>query len=613
MILFLLSLLAGILTVLAPCTISLLPVIVGGSVAEGGQSIKRPLVVTASLGISVVLFTLILKVSTAFVHIPQEFWQLFSGIIIFGLGLTMIFPSLYDKLPWVNKINQESNKLLATGYNKKNMTGDIIMGAALGPVFSSCSPTYFLILATVLPLSFAAGIVDLLAYAVGLSGGLLVVAFAGQKLMQKLGVASDPKGWIKRSIGILFLIVGLAICFGLDKKVETAITNAGYFDVTTIEQKFIKNDLSNSSNTLVPTAVDTSNITVTKTPDNEPSTTGTVDQVAATKMRVGAKSLEFPVEPEITNPSAFINTDGAPITLAQFKGKKVVLVDFWTYSCINCQRTLPYVKAWDDKYSSQGLEIVSIHTPEFAFEKDQANVQKAVTDAGIKYPVVMDNNYGTWNAFDNNAWPHKYLIDIDGFVVYDHAGEGEYDVTEAAIQKALAERASVLGLKTSSVPKGTVAPAGVVGVNGIDLGSPETYFGSNRNEYLSNGVVGASGTSDFTIPDENSIELNHLYLGGTWNVTPEYAETKASAKIVYKYQAKNVYFVSSSKNGTKAHVLIDGKPMLNSVGTDVVADGSITIQDNKLYHLISGKDYAPHTIEIDIDGGGLDAYTFTFG
>ena len=225
----------------------------------------------------------------------------------------------------------------------------------------------------------------------------------------------------------------------------------------------------------------------------------------------------------------------------------------------------------------------------------------------------MDNNYGTWNAFDNNAWPHKYLIDIDGFVVYDHAGEGEYDVTEAAIQKALAERASVLGLKTSSVPKGTVAPAGVVGVNGIDLGSPETYFGSNRNEYLSNGVVGASGTSDFTIPDENSIELNHLYLGGTWNVTPEYAETKASAKIVYKYQAKNVYFVSSSKNGTKAHVLIDGKPMLNSVGTDVVADGSITIQDNKLYHLISGKDYAPHTIEIDIDGGGLDAYTFTFG
>lgn len=608
MILFFLSFLAGILTVLAPCTISLLPVIVGGSVGEG-QSIRRAIVVTASLGISVILFTLILKVSTAFITVPPEFWQILSGVVITLLGITMIFPSLYDRLPWNNAISQKSNKLLATGYNKKNITGDIIIGAALGPVFSSCSPTYFLILATVLPKSFGAGIVDLLAYAVGLSGALLVVAFAGQKLMQKLGVASDPNGWLKRGIGIFFIIVGIAIGFGLDKKLETIVTNAGLFDVTTIEQKLLKRELS-STNSLVPTTADTSSITVTQDASGEATTTSTADAVSATKARIAVKSLEYPKEPEIANPSAFINTDGKPISLAQFKGKKVVLVDFWTYSCINCQRTLPYIKAWDDKYSSQGLEIVSIHTPEFAFEKDQTNVANAVKDFDIKYPVVMDNDYGTWNAFSNQAWPHKYLIDIDGYVVYDHAGEGNYDVTENEIQKALAERASVLGISTT-VPTGTVAPSGTVTVDSRELGSPETYFGSRRNEFLANGTAFTNGMQSLTLPTR--LKLNNLYLSGSWNFSSEYAETNGETSIAYKYQAKNVYFVANAKTPIKIKILIDGKPAGAMAGSDVGVDGTVTIKENKLYHLVSGTDYASHTLQIIIPGAGLDAYTFTFG
>ncbi len=611
MILFLLSFLAGILTVLAPCTISLLPVIVGGSVAEG-QNIRRALVVTISLGVSVVAFTLLLKVSTALVHVPQSFWEILSGVIIFLLGITMIFPDLYDRLPWVNKVNQESNKLLATGYNKKNVAGDIMIGAALGPVFSSCSPTYFLILATVLPRSLGAGIGDLLAYAIGLSGALLVVAFAGQKLMTRLGAASDPKGWLKRGVGILFVIIGVAIAFGLDRKIETSVTNAGYFDVASIEQKLLKKALPQT--TLVPTAADTSSIVVTPDASGQPSTTSTVASVAATKARVAAKSLLYPQEPEITKPSAFINTGGQPITFSQFKGKKVVLVDFWTYSCINCQRTLPYVKAWYDKYSDQGLEIISIHTPEFAFEKDQANVQNAVNSFGIKYPVVMDNNYGTWNAFGNQDWPHQYLIDVDGFVTYDHAGEGDDAVTEMAIQKALTERDQVLGLP-NTVPTGIVNPSGVVTVDDSELGSPETYFGSNRNEYLANGNQGTPGIQNLTLPPDADIDINKLYLGGTWNFDPEYAESTGPATIEYKYLAKNVYFVASSSlpNGTKAHVLIDGKPIGTLAGSDVGIDGSITIQANKLYHLVSDSSYDEHTIQIQVDGAGLDAYTFTFG
>ena len=585
MILFILSLVAGVLTVLAPCTISLLPIIVGGSVG-GKHNTKRAIVVTSSLGLSVVLFTLILKVSTAFINIPQEFWQGLSGIIIFLLGITMIFPNLYENLPWVNKLNQGSNKLLAVGYNKQNFTGDIITGAALGPVFSSCSPTYFLILATVLPRSFGAGLVYLFAYALGLSAMLLVVCFAGQKLMSRLGVASDPKGWIKRGVGILFLIVGISIFFGYDKKLETAITSAGYFDVTQIEQKLLEKNLP-------------SKISVSDTNNTQP---------AASSARFAKKLLLYPKAPEISNPSGFINTNGQPIKISDYIGKKVILIDFWTYSCINCQRTLPYMKAWYDKYSSQGLEIISIHTPEFAFEKVQANVQKAVEGFGIKYPVVMDNDYGTWNAFNNQYWPRKYLIDIDGFVTYDHSGEGNYDVTEAAIQKALAERNAVLG-ENMKIANGIVAPAGVVTVGNV--GSPETYFGSNRNEYLANGTQGTNGVQMLTIPDLANV--NSLYLGGTWNFSPEFAEAGAGSSVVYKYKAKNVYFVASSALGTKVRILIDGKPAGAMAGADVALDGTLTIKDNRLYSIVAGSDYSEHTLTIETLNGGLDAYTFTFG
>ena len=605
MILFLLSFVAGLLTVLAPCTISLLPVIVGGSVGDK-QNIKRAIVVTGSLGISVVLFTLVLKVSTAFINIPQEFWQMFSGVIIFIIGITMIFPSLYENLPWINKLNQNSNKILAVGYNKQNFVGDVIIGASLGPVFSSCSPTYFLILATVLPRSFGAGVVYLIAYAIGLSGMLLLVCFAGQKLTQKLGVASGPKSSIKRGLGILFLIIGLCIFFGYDKKIESFITNSGYFDVTKIEQKLIKNELSSNQNSGIKNSIPNTTSTLENMKNTESLNQ---NQVQDSKTRIALKSIKYQKAPEITDPSGFINTDGQPIKISDYIGKKVILIDFWTYSCINCQRTLPYMKAWYDKYSSQGLEIISIHTPEFGFEKVQDNVQKAVSGFGIKYPVVLDNNYGTFNAFDSHYWPNKYLIDIDGFVTYNHAGEGDYDVMEAQIQKALMERNTVLG-QNMKVSDDIVAPKGVVSV-GNGLGSPETYFGSNRNEYLSNGIQGMTGVQTLTIP--NTINLNSLYLGGVWNFNPEFAEANMGSTITYKYKAKNLYFVASSLNGTKVRIAVDGTPLGTMAGKDVSSDSTLTIKDNRLYNLVSGGNYSEHVITIETLSPGLDAYTFTFG
>lgn len=579
MLFLVISFLAGALTALAPCTISLLPVIIGGSLA-GETSKKRVFVVISSLGISVIVFTLLLKASTVLIDVPQGAWAFVSGVIIAVLGLTMVFPQLWDMVPFLNTINRDSNRLLATGYKRQNFLGDVLVGAALGPVFSSCSPTYFLILATVLPSSFLLGFVYLVAYCAGLCGLLLVITLAGQALLNKLGVASDPYGWFKRSIGAMLIIVGIGIVFGFDKKLQIALTGS-IFDETKIEQLLLskQGDMPNTGATL--------------------NSALAIPEGSSGVERSAIKAMHFTRAPEITNPSGFLNTNGRPITIAEHRGKKVVLIDFWTYSCINCKRTTPYLNAWYEKYKDQGLEIIGVHTPEFAFEHLIDNVSAAIGEEKIKYPVVLDNAYATWNAFQNQYWPRKYLIDIDGYIVYDHAGEGDYDVTESEIQKALAERAKVLGEHTE-VTSGIVQPSDATAVDFRKVGSPETYFGSSRNEYLGNGIPGRSGVQTFAVPA--SVTRNKLYLSGTWELEDEYAKSRSAGAIVYKYSAKNVYLVMSAEKGMTISVKLDGKLI-----------DTISVNEHTLYTIVNGDEYAEHTLEISVPEAGLEAYAFTFG
>jgi len=238
MTLLIISFIAGLLTVLAPCVLPLLPIIIGGSVSDS-RSKWKPYIITASLATSVVVFTLLLKASTAFIDIPQSFWSVFAGTILILFALTMLFPTTWAKIALKFKAENKSNEWLATASKKQSIWGDILMGAALGPVFSSCSPTYFVILATVLPQSFAVGLINLIAYAVGLSLVLLLIALLGQKFVGKINGLSDPKGWFKRTIGILFLIVGIAIIFGLDKQFEAYILESGLFTAVDIENRLL--------------------------------------------------------------------------------------------------------------------------------------------------------------------------------------------------------------------------------------------------------------------------------------------------------------------------------------------------------------------------------------
>ncbi len=604
----LISFIAGFLTVLAPCVLPLLPVIIGGSLSgEGGVNKRKALTIVLSLGVSVILFTFILKVSTAFIAIPPGVWMWISGSILILFGLNTLFPSLWDQLKFTAALNKKSNKILGQGYQKQSVWGDIIIGASLGPVFSSCSPTYFIVLATVLPASFLLGTVYLVAYTVGLCIALFLISIVGQNVLDRIGAAADPKGWIKKVLGVLFILVGLAVITGADKQIEASLlSNAGVFDITQVEQQLLKlNEKKPLQTNLAPGdapvnspgASATASSSTTAPAKNKTATNAPMspEQVRAA---IAIKQKQFPVAPELVSPDGYINTDGTPITLASLRGK-VVLLDVWTYSCINCQRTLPYIKAWYDKYKSQGLEIIGIHTPEFSFEKVLQNVQDAITRFGIKYPVVLDNEYKTWNAYGNQYWPRKYLVDMDGFIVYDHIGEGEYDVTEKAIQKALLERSQRLGTDMSAPPV-TINPAGKIDFNGSLVGSPETYFGSDRNEFLENGTQGKAGMQKLALP--STFKGNALYLGGSWNFSPEYVENTGGGEVVFKYKSKNVYMVASSDEGADMEVWIDGK-----------LSKTVHVKENRLYTLIEGTDYSEHTMELKIQKPGIKAFTFTFG
>ena len=319
------------------------------------------------------------------------------------------------------------------------------------------------------------------------------------------------------------------------------------------------------------------------------------------------KASQYDTAKELVGVQQFINSES--FKLADFIGKKVILIDFWTYSCINCQRTTPYLNAWWDKYKDKGLLIVGVHTPEFEFEKKYENVKAAVEKFGIKYPVVQDNSYSTWTAYDNRYWPRKYLIDIDGFIVYDHIGEGGYKETEMKIQELLNERMAVLGEEGKIAEKITEEKA-----NGIRAESPETYFGSARNQNFGSGTPGQEGTFKFVQPV--SIKNNVLYLTGDWQLTPEYAQDlSVGAKIFFKYNAKEVYFVASSEAGIKIRVWQDGKPVMEFAGDDISKDEKSEgfIKESRLYKLIKNTVQGEHILEIIFESPGLKAFAFTFG
>lgn len=588
MFLLFISFVAGVLTVLAPCVLPVLPIIIGGAAQDHQR--RNPYIITASLAVAVVLFTLLLKFSTLFINIPPQVWGYTSGTIIIFFGLITLFPNLWDKLNFKLGLSANSDKILNTSARQNGRLGDMLIGLSLGPVFSSCSPTYFLILATVLPQSLGRGVANLIAYALGLSLVLLLVSLLGQRFILRAKIAADPRGFFKRTLGLLFLLVGVFIFTGSEKRLQVFLASNGWSGVSSIEQKLLSKINMPELKELKFDG---------KIPNN-------------LKSFVPVKNKNLPRYREITKPAGYVNTD--PIKIGDLIGKKVIIVDFMTYSCINCIRTFPYLNAWYDKYHDQGLEIIGIHTPEFAFEKNIDNVRKALSQYGIKFPVVLDNDYGTWNAYGNNYWPRKYIIDIDGYIAFDHIGEGDYEETEQKIQELLAEKMARENQSIEALAGGMVK---VTSTNPTDVGSPEIYFGAARNENLANGTPGQKGEQKLIFP--GSINLNELNLVGSWNLQDEFAETTApDNKIIFRYSARDVYFVASSRAPNKVVVLRDGAPLTkDTAGSDIIfANGKsyLLISEDRLYSIISDRfGSGEHTLQFIIELPGLKAFTFTFG
>ncbi|MDX1535538.1 MAG: redoxin family protein [Candidatus Spechtbacterales bacterium] len=324
------------------------------------------------------------------------------------------------------------------------------------------------------------------------------------------------------------------------------------------------------------------------------------------------KSSIYPKAKEIVNPSGFINTDG--VSVEELIGKKVILIDFWTYSCINCQRTTPYLNSWYEKYSEEGLEIIGVHTPEFDFEKNIENVKRAVDKFEIKYPVVLDNNYSTWRAYGNRYWPRKYLIDIDGYIVYDHIGEGAYNKTEDKIVELLNERSKVLG--GNEVNLKDDVPENVDSVDFNKVRTPEIYLGYKRLEYIhkfpSRDCFGKS--CNFEAPD--SLSLNEFALDGEWLMSPESSELKSTeGELLIKFSANKVNLVAGAlESPVKAEIYLDGKKISKDNSGYSVSDSIVNFGAHELYNLVDlGGNYGEHILRIKLLDPGVSVFALTFG
>jgi len=568
MFLLISAFIAGILTVLAPCVLPFLPVIIGGSISGDTKDKKRPLLIAGALAVSLIVFTVLLKATTLLIHVPPQAITYFSGGLIVALGLAILFPQSYARIIGELGIEHTANDMLGAGTKNQNQwIGPIITGAALGPVFSSCSPVYAYILATILPAHFATAMVYIVAYVVGLSLILLALGFYGQRLTAGLKFASNPNGYFQRGLAVIFILVGILIITGSSTKIQVWVADHTPFNFDGLSAQLLPKQSGNSmlSNTALY------NVSPYKAPD-------------------------------FTGIQDWINSK--PLTMSQLKGK-VVLVDFWTYTCINCIRSLPYVENWYSQYQKDGLVVVGVEAPEFSYEKVPSNVAAAVKQDGLTYPIAIDGNLATWNAYQNEYWPAEYLIDRNGNVRREEFGEGNYNQTEQAIRGLLAQGSSV------KLPSSLVTPAHTPTPVSQDQ-TPETYLGTDREDaYVGSPELGSQPDQTYTFAQQ--LASSEWSLSGEWNVSGTSITAGQKAKLKIDIAAKNVYLVGGASSPSAVSVSFNGRPVSDAgvAGADI-KNNQVTMQLPNLYRIVSFKHFTSGTVELDVPSG-VSLNTFTFG
>lgn len=572
LLLILFAFLAGIVTVLSPCILPILPVVLSAGI---GASRSRPWGIVVGFVFSFTFFTLSLATLVKLLSLPADLLRNVSVVIILVFGLTLLIPKfqLWTELLFTKLSVLGPKQNLNTGF-----WGGILLGLSLGLVWTPCVGP---IIASVITLAAtstvsAGAVLVTLAYSIGTAIPMFLIILGGSKALRKVPWLTAHTPLIQKLFGVLMILTAVGIFYSLDRQFET-------FVLTVFPQY---------------------GAGLTKIEDNN-IVTNQLNQINPNKNSLGVLNLpganQSPKAPEIIAGGDWFNTK--PLTIASLKGK-VVLIDFWTYTCINCIRTLPFTKAWYDKYHDKGLVIIGVHTPEFQFEKESSNVQKAINDFGIKYPVVQDNNYATWNAYSNEYWPAEYLIDAQGRIRHTSFGEGEYDQTEKAIQDLLKEAGS--SVDTSIVSVSDQTPKSQL--------SPETYIGSARAQFYYPDGNTVDGARNFTLTDK--IPQDSFSLGGTWTITKDDGVTGDSATLNYNFNANKVFLVlrPGSNKVSQMKVYLDGNLVDSSKSGEDVKNGIVTIDTDRLYKLIDLKDQpGSHLLKLEFQTPGTEVYAFTFG
>lgn len=542
-----LAFLEGVALIVSPCILPVLPLVLAASV-EGGR--RRPYGIIIGFVAAFSLFAIVLRKLVALLGLDVELVRNVSLVLLAAFGLILLSEKLSEKFSaFTSRAATLGNNLSAKG--GEGLLSGVFIGSLIGFVWTPCAgPILAAVLVQVIrQQSDLAGDLIIFSFAIGAGLPMLVISIFGRKVIGKMSFFTRHAEGVRKTFGVLILLAVAYIgagsqalsLFGSAPTIAQAPTGA-----LTLEQK--------------------------------------LDQ-------------PYPA-PEFAGLQNWINSD--PLTMEKLKGK-VVLVDFWTYSCINCIRTLPYITAWDRKYRDQGLVIIGIHSPEFDFEKKPDNVKMAVRQYGIHYPVAQDNNFDTWDKFSNRYWPAHYLIDRDGQVVYTHFGEGEYDVTENNIRY-------LLGLKGKAEESKPTEPGRA------NDQTPETYLGYQRaSTFVGNVKVKGDVIESFRFPD--TLPRNDWALSGKWTVESERIVTAAKgAALRLNFKSSKVFLVLGSRSGRPIHVTVrlNGQPVGSDAGKDV-ADGGITVDRNTLYELIDQKAPKEGLLEIESDAPGLEAYAFTFG
>ena len=594
-ILLLFAFASGLITILAPCIWPLLPVILSSS-STGGK--LKPFGVTLGIMFSFTVFTLSLSYLVRLLHFDPNILRLIAVVVIGFLGLTLAVPSLTRLL--------EGALLGLTGRfggvtrsNKSGFTGGFVTGSSLGLVWSPCAGP---ILATIATLA-ATQSVNLqvvaltVTYVVGIGIPLFLFASAGKWVFTKSRRVAKYTPRIQQVFGVVMIVTALAIYNNYDKTVEARLLDfvPSYSNFVNQFEGRVQGQLNGLRTDSMAAKAPADNASANNGAANSGPVNNSPKPAAATDLQ------DLGAAPDFTGITHWLNTPG-PLTLADLKGK-VVLIDFWTYSCINCIRTLPHVTAWYDKYKDQGLVVVGVHTPEFEFEKDTGNVQNAINQFNIHYPVAQDNNYGTWNAYNNLYWPAEYLIDANGHIRVEHFGEGNYDETEMNIQALLSAGGKTVD--QSLVKAADLTPT--------QMTTPETYVGADRMGSFAMKSGPHGGRQQFT--PSATIPKDNFALEGWWDVEPQYAQAERGSALDLNFTANRVYLVLTPKQaGDQIKVLLDGKLIDNSLAGADVKDGTITLDKDRLYDLVNLQgNSGSHLLRLEFENDGIQVYAFTFG